>query len=81
DQNIEKLVKLNAAKQQDGVFVVNIADLGFDKLLGKGKVTKKLRIKADYASAGAVEAVKSAGGEVVLPSQAATRTKGVKVLD
>ncbi|MBI3036250.1 50S ribosomal protein L15 [Candidatus Woesearchaeota archaeon] len=81
DQNIEKLVKLNAAKQQDGVFVVNIADLGFDKLLGKGKVTKKLRVTADYASAGAVEAVKSAGGEVVLPSQAATRTKGVKVLD
>lgn len=75
DQNIEKLVGLNVAKQQDDTFVVNIADLGFDKLLGKGSVTKKLRITAGYASAGAVEAVKSAGGEVVLPSPAATGTK------
>ena len=35
------------------------------KLLGKGKLSKKLKIKVDMASASAAEAVKKAGGEVV----------------
>jgi len=35
------------------------------KLLGKGKLSKKLKIEVDMASASAAEAVKRAGGEVV----------------
>jgi len=35
------------------------------KLLGKGKLSKKLKIVVDMASASAAEAVKKAGGEVV----------------
>lgn len=66
DQNIEKLVKLDFAKQQNDVFVVNIADLGFDKLLGRGRVTRKLMVTADSASSRAVQAVKEAGGEVIV---------------
>ena len=71
NENIEKLVKSNIAKQQNGAFVVNIADLGFDKLLGKGRVTKKLVITAGCASSRAVEAVKKAGGEVTVANQKA----------
>lgn len=66
DQNIEKLVKLDLAKQQNGSFAINIAVLGFDKLLGKGKVSRKLVITADFASSRAVEAVKKAGGDVIV---------------
>ena len=69
NENIEKLVKSNEAKLQNGAFAVNIADLGFDKLLGKGRVTKKLVITADYASSRAVEAVKGAGGEVIVANK------------
>ena len=36
------------------------------KLLGKGKLSKKLKIEVDMASASAAEAVKKAGGEVVM---------------
>lgn len=72
DQNIEKLVKDGTAKQQEGFFAVNIADLGFDKLLGTGKVSKKLKVTAKYASARAVENVKAAGGEVTVAKQAQT---------
>ncbi len=64
DENIGKLVSQNMAKQDKDTYVINIADLGFGKLLGKGKVAKKLVVTADYASAKAVEAVKAAGGEV-----------------
>lgn len=71
DQNIEKLVKLDVAKPQNGSFAVNIANLGFDKLLGKGRATKKLVVTADYASSRAVEAVKEAGGEVIVAKKKA----------
>lgn len=77
NENIEKLVKSNVAKQQDGAFVVNIAELGFDKLLGKGRVTKKLLITANFASSRAVEAVKEAGGEVSLLKAAKVKPAAV----
>ena len=35
------------------------------KLLGKGTLSKKIKIEVDSASANAVEAVKKAGGEVI----------------
>ena len=35
------------------------------KLLGKGKLSKKIIIEVDTASANAAEAVKKAGGEVI----------------
>ena len=35
------------------------------KLLGKGKLSKKIKIEVDTASANATEAVEKAGGEVI----------------
>ena len=35
------------------------------KLLGKGTLSKKIKIEVDSASTNAVEAVKKAGGEVI----------------
>ncbi|MFC1728462.1 uL15m family ribosomal protein [Nanoarchaeota archaeon] len=45
---------------------VNLADLGFNKLLGKGNIGK-IKITVEQASKKAVEKVKAAGGDVVLP--------------
>src|SRR3989338_8579125 len=42
DSNAQKLVDKKAAKIENGAVVINLAELGFDKLLGKGRVTKKL---------------------------------------
>ncbi|MBI2175885.1 50S ribosomal protein L15 [Candidatus Woesearchaeota archaeon] len=79
DQNIEKLVKSGVAKQQNGAFAVNIADLGFGKLLGKGRVTRKMAITAGYASSRAVDAVREAGGEVIVANQKATASEKAAV--
>ncbi len=68
DENIENFVQLKLAKHEGGSYSIDIADIGFDKLLSKGRVTRKLLIKALSASAGAIDAVKEAGGEVALPS-------------
>ena len=66
DQNIEKLAEGNLAKKQGSSYEINIANLGFDKLLGNGKVKKKLMVTAKYASVRSIESVKAAGGEVTV---------------
>ena len=53
------------AKEKD-VYVVDSKKLKFNKLLGKGKPKEKFRITVKYASAKAIETVKSAGGEVII---------------
>jgi len=47
-------------------FSVDLDKLGFNKLLSRGKVTNKYKIKVPYASKKAIEKVKSNGGEVIL---------------
>jgi len=42
-------------------------DLKDYKILGKGKIKDKLIVKAKEASASAIEKVKKAGGEIILP--------------
>ncbi len=46
---------------------VDIRELGFEKLLGTGRLEKKLKIVAPAWSAKAEEKVKAAGGEIVKP--------------
>ncbi len=58
EENISKF------KKEDGL--VDLNKLGYNKLLGKGKIKSKLNLKVDYASSKAVEKVKKAGGEVIL---------------
>lgn len=50
---------------ENGVFVVDSVKLGFNKVLGSGRLSKKLKISCPFFSAGAVEKIKAAGGEVV----------------
>jgi len=55
----EKLI----AKEGD-TYVVDLGKLGFDKLLGDGRVSHKFKITAKFASGIAVEKIKEAGGSV-----------------
>lgn len=49
--------------------VIDLGKFGYNKLLGKGIVKSKLRIKVDSASNKVVEKIKQAGGEVILPKK------------
>ncbi len=62
-------------KEKSGFIVVNLKELGYDKLLGSGKVTKKFKITASSASKSAVEKINKAGGEVILPKEALASTE------
>lgn len=57
---------LNEGKieQKNDVFVLDLAKLGFDKLLGTGKISAKLEISTKFCSAHAKEKVEAAGGTV-----------------
>ncbi len=65
EQHISKFISEELAKKETVFYHVELEKLGFNKLLGGGKVSMKLRIKTPYASKTAVEKVKKAGGEVI----------------
>jgi len=46
--------------------IVDLAKLNFDKVLGKGKITRPVIVKADGFTKSAEEKIKGAGGEIVL---------------
>src|SRR3989344_3968454 len=69
DQHIEKWVVSNEARKEKEEFHIDLGKVGYNKLLGDGKVTKKIRVKVASASARAVEKIKAAGGDVALAAE------------
>jgi large subunit ribosomal protein L15 len=69
DENLQKLVAQKLISEEKGVYIIELKKLGFNKVLGAGKLTKKFKITADYASKKALESVKKAGGEITLSKE------------
>ena len=65
EQHIEKFLSDNLIKKENGFYFIELEKLGYNKLLGDGRVSVKFKIQAPYASKTAIEKVKEAGGEVV----------------
>ena len=57
-------IKNGLAKENKGAFDINLTKLGYNKLLGTGKITKKLNIKVKSFSKSAAEKIKKAGGKL-----------------
>lgn len=64
EQHINKFISNGSIKKENDIYSVELEKLGFNKLLGDGKVSLKFKINTLYASQKAVEKVKEAGGEV-----------------
>ncbi len=65
EQHIHNYLSSNIIKKENNTYLIELKKLGFNKLLGDGKVSIKFMITTPYASKAAVEKVKKAGGEVV----------------
>lgn len=65
EQNVDKYLSNNLISKEEGFYSVELEKLGFNKLLGDGRVSMKFKIKAPYASKTAIEKVKEVGGEVI----------------
>src|SRR5574342_266250 len=61
--NVQQLEERWAAVAE-GADVADLGKAGIDKLLGGGHVSKPMKVKVRWASPGAIEKVKAAGGSV-----------------
>ncbi len=70
DSYIEKWVQDGKANKEGDLYKVNLADLSFNKLLGRGRATKKLEITVEKASSSAIAKIEEANGKVILTTKA-----------
>jgi large subunit ribosomal protein L15 len=78
DQRMAGWMKDGHAKESKGMVELNLGALGYTKLLGTGRITRKLRIHIEKAAPGAQEKVKEAGGEIVLSHFNESQKAGAK---
>lgn len=65
DSKLEYYVEQKLVKKEGDSFIIDLKKLGFDKLLGKGNISRKIKITAPSFSKLAVEKIKEKGGEVI----------------
>ena len=63
DQIIPSLLAQGIAKNEGDIIVINTADMGIVKVLGSGKVTKKMNISAQAFSESAKAKIEKMGGK------------------
>ena len=63
DQIIPSLLAQGIAKNEGDVIVINTADMGIEKVLGSGQVTKKMNISAQAFSESAKAKIEKMGGK------------------
>lgn len=62
---LNTLLKEGKITKENDKYVIDLSVLGYQKLLAKGDVKEKMKIKVDFVSSGAEEKVKKAGGEII----------------
>ncbi len=64
EKGLDKLLEKNLISKENDVYSVDSRKLGFNKLLGRGKVKRKFKIEVPFASKKAIQVIKEAGGSV-----------------
>lgn len=65
DQLTEKLVEQKLAEKEGDKIKINLTKLGYQKVLGSGKIRKPLIVEAKFFSKKAIKKIEKAGGRVV----------------
>lgn len=63
------LITVSTMAEKAGDMVVNLAQAGYDKLLGGGRITKPVTVVVAKWSRRAEEKIKHAGGKLVKPDE------------
>jgi large subunit ribosomal protein L15 len=63
DQIVPSLLAQGIAKMEGDAIVINTADMGIEKVLGSGRVTKKMNLSAQAFSAQAKTKIEKMGGK------------------
>ena len=67
-EHLSEWLAKGIAREEGGRIVVNLAEMGYNKLLGRGSIDRPVKVIIPEATERAVEKIKEAGGEVVLLS-------------
>ena len=65
DLMIEKLKEQKLVEEENGKMKLNLEKIGYDKLLGDGKITKPIIVEGRHFSKSAVIKLEQAGGKAV----------------
>lgn len=63
DEKLDEMVKNGLATKEKGKIVVDVTQIGYNKVLGKGKINKPVIIKSPKFSESAARKIEEAGGE------------------
>ena len=66
EQVVKDLASRGQIKVEGDTYVVDLGQLGYEKLLGSGKISIKVKVTVQQATRKAVEKIKEAGGEVIV---------------
>ncbi len=65
DQHIERFVEEGVAEEKDGTYIFDAEEAGFDKVLGKGRLTRDIDVKAKSFSSRAEEKIEENGNQAI----------------
>lgn len=65
EQRLERWVADKKATKEAELFVVDLKKLGYTRVLGEGKLTKKLKLTCDKFSTSAKKKIEEAGGSII----------------
>lgn len=68
DDRLPQLVEMGEAQKQGDTYVIDLAKMGVDKLLGGGQMRSKAKITVATATEQAKAKVTEAGGSIVAPA-------------
>ena len=65
EERIPEWEKQNLIQRYDEMYRIDLGQLGYTKLLGRGRVTRKMEIRVEQASERAKAKVEEAGGRII----------------
>ena len=70
DEIADKLLEMGLANVSDDTLTIELGKIGINKLLGRGKVTRKYNIHVYKASESAINKIEEKGGKVIITGEA-----------
>ena len=70
DISIDRWVEDGHAQKDGDIYKVDLSELSYNKLLGRGLVSKKIEITVEKASQSAISKIEDADGKVILTAEA-----------
>ncbi len=71
DEQVERFLDTGVAEKVENSVTINLTDLGVDKLLGSGKVTRPLVVYVQSWSKAAAQKIEGAGGQLLASADVA----------